>query len=130
MTQLMAKIHPNDPVFSAGFFCSFGAVFATLRWWTCDCQDLNSGQLRLNRSWASWIFWSGFSGSQILFLHFFSCFCAFGACFWFFCYFGADFALDRDLVLDLLRLNRRWTSWIPWGGFHWGSYFVSTFFFH
>ena len=27
----------------------------TTSWWTCHCQDLTSGQPRLNRRWTSWI---------------------------------------------------------------------------
>ena len=48
----------------------------------------------------------------------------FGACFYFLCFFVADCAPARwwpcerqDVVLGQLRLNRRWTGWIPWCGF-------------
>ena len=46
-------------------FWSWFLFFANLRpglqlfRWTCGCQDLTSGQPRLNRSWTTWIPWCG-----------------------------------------------------------------------
>ena len=49
MNRLMAKFLPKYCIFGAGFFSSFGAVFAPAVWYTGDCEHLAFSHLRLNR---------------------------------------------------------------------------------